>query len=133
MCKPTGEEIQIKNTRLYVNGIPTGEYVCQCCGDTVSTLRNVADDFHICSECETDWDEVYAPDGVNHFVYIKDKNGEVEAVKGFSEEQDAYEYFEELIECHDTNASEYTRDDIDDMFEQGTQHIGSYTLNVESL
>ena len=37
---------------VIVNGEKTNQYICQCCGDIVSSLRAYGDWLEVCSECE---------------------------------------------------------------------------------
>jgi hypothetical protein len=51
--------LEVKNNRVYLDGKPTNEYVCDICGDRVSSLRSedvYGEEKQICSECETDID-----------------------------------------------------------------------------
>jgi hypothetical protein len=51
--------MDVRNNRVYLDGKATDEYVCDICGDRVSSLRCedvYGEEMQICSECEHDLD-----------------------------------------------------------------------------
>lgn len=122
----------IENTQLMLDGKGSGQYVCQCCGDLCSSLRNVVSDIHVCHDCEQDYDNA-CPDGIAYIVYIEDENGEKEDAQAFYEIEDAYEDFKDKINTHAWNADEYDEPDFGDAFDNGSEVIGSYKVVVEEL
>ena len=76
---------EVKNNRVYLEGKATNEYVCDVCGDRVSSLRCedvFGEEKHICSECCEDLENLSDRAEELYLVYYNDYG----TVKRFAED-----------------------------------------------